>query len=97
MRYSCIFVLCLLLSPIAAPRVRADNSPERALRDFKTYVLPKISYACASDFSAEYDGESAIEHYVDDVLQKAKRWDESGKLVVDEEYEADGSRKSRRM
>jgi antitoxin component YwqK of YwqJK toxin-antitoxin module len=62
MRYSCLFVLCLLLSPIAAPRVRADNSPERALRDFKTYVLPKISYACASDFSAEYDGESMREH-----------------------------------
>lgn len=59
MRISCLFALCLLL---LSPVVHADNSPERALRDFKTHVLPKISYACAIDFSAEYDGESMRKH-----------------------------------
>ena len=42
--------------------VRADNSPEGALRRFKDHVLAKISYACGVDFSAEYDGASLRKH-----------------------------------
>lgn len=40
------------------------------------------------------DGKpSAVESYAKDKITKAKRWDKDGKLLVDEEYEADGSRK----
>ena len=42
-----------------------------------------------------HEKPARLEQYVDDVLQKAKRWDESGKLIADDEYEADGSRKLR--
>ena len=43
------------------------------------------------------DGRPAeIEAYEDDVRKKSKRWDRDGKLVADEEYEADGSRKVKR-
>jgi antitoxin component YwqK of YwqJK toxin-antitoxin module len=37
-----------------------------------------------------------VESHTDDRLTKAKRWDENGKLVADEEFEADGSRKLKR-
>ena len=62
MRIFRLLALCLLLSPIVVARARADNSPERALRNFKAHVLPKISYACAVDFTAEYDGDSLRKH-----------------------------------
>jgi antitoxin component YwqK of YwqJK toxin-antitoxin module len=34
-----------------------------------------------------------VEEYKDGALTKAKRWNEAGVVLVDEEYEADGSRK----
>jgi antitoxin component YwqK of YwqJK toxin-antitoxin module len=43
------------------------------------------------------NGKTAmVESHTDDRLTKAKRWDENGKLVADEEFEADGSRKLKR-
>ncbi len=39
---------------------------------------------------------ASVESFADDRLTKAKRWDEDGKLVSDEEFEADGSRKIKR-
>jgi len=36
---------------------------------------------------------ASVEEYAADVLTKAKRWNEDGKLVSDDEYEPDGSRK----
>jgi antitoxin component YwqK of YwqJK toxin-antitoxin module len=42
------------------------------------------------------DGKpQSVEEYVDDRRSKAKHWDKDGKLVLDEQYEADGSRKLR--
>lgn len=38
----------------------------------------------------------AEEAYVDGRRSKSKRWDQDGKLIADEEYEADGSRKLKR-
>jgi len=37
-----------------------------------------------------------VEEYVEDRRTKARSWDKDGKLVLDEEYEADGSRKLKR-
>ena len=34
--------------------------------------------------------------YADDKLTEAKTWDRDGKLVADDQFEADGSRKIRR-
>ena len=52
-----IALLCLHALP-----ARADNSPESALKTFKDYVLPKISFACGRELSAEYDGASLRQH-----------------------------------
>jgi antitoxin component YwqK of YwqJK toxin-antitoxin module len=58
-----IHALMLLFScTVIALPARANNSPEQALKTFKDYVLPKISYACGVDFSAEYDGASLRQH-----------------------------------
>jgi antitoxin component YwqK of YwqJK toxin-antitoxin module len=43
------------------------------------------------------DGKPAsVEEYADGTRTKSQRWNESGKLLADEEYEADGSRKLKR-
>jgi antitoxin component YwqK of YwqJK toxin-antitoxin module len=43
------------------------------------------------------DGKpESVEVYADDKLTAAKRWDKDGKLMSDDEFEADGSRKLRR-
>ena len=55
-----LLLLLMVLSP--AQVTYADNSPESALARFRRYVLPKISFACGVDFSAEYDGESLRKH-----------------------------------
>ena len=39
---------------------------------------------------------ASVESFVDDRLTKAKRWDDGGKVLSDEEFEADGSRKIKR-
>lgn len=39
---------------------------------------------------------AAVETFFDDKLTKAKRWDKDGKLLSDDEFEADGSRKVKR-
>lgn len=39
---------------------------------------------------------AAVEEYRDDRLTRAKRWDKDGKLLSDDEFEADGSRKLKR-
>jgi antitoxin component YwqK of YwqJK toxin-antitoxin module len=36
---------------------------------------------------------AALEEFAQGVRTRSKRWDESGKLLADEEFEADGSRK----
>jgi antitoxin component YwqK of YwqJK toxin-antitoxin module len=38
----------------------------------------------------------SVEAYADDKLTRAKRWDKDGKLLSDDEFEADGSRKLKR-
>jgi antitoxin component YwqK of YwqJK toxin-antitoxin module len=38
----------------------------------------------------------SVEAYADDKLTRAKRWDKDGKLLSDDEFEADGSRKIKR-
>jgi antitoxin component YwqK of YwqJK toxin-antitoxin module len=57
-----LFVFCLLTQLVSAPYARAQSGPDKALRDFKTYVLPKISFACGVDFSADWDGQSLRAH-----------------------------------
>ncbi len=40
------------------------------------------------------DGKpQTIENYANDKRTKAKHWDKDGRVILDEEYEADGSRK----
>lgn len=60
-RVSCLLGLLATCSLSTAP-ARADNSPENALKRFKDYVLPKVSFACGVGFSAEYDGDSLRKH-----------------------------------
>ncbi|HZY09060.1 MAG TPA: hypothetical protein VFE69_14985, partial [Ilumatobacteraceae bacterium] len=43
------------------------------------------------------DGKpETVAEYADDKVTRAKSWDKDGKVVADDEFEADGSRKIRR-
>ncbi len=64
-----------------------DGAPESEV----SYRLGKREGTCRTWWK---NGKpDSVEEYADDKLIKAKRWDKDGKLVSDDEFEADGSRK----